>query len=141
MITQKILKRSLVVARRMRHYAEGYTHLNPKDCFIVGLLHDVGHEFSDEECCAEDGGYALQNVGFDYWKEIRWHGNPEAVHCSTMLLLLNYVDMTTDANGNVVTMAKAYGDIVDKYGINSKQAEGYLKLKRQLEKEIGKTID
>lgn len=121
---------SLSVARKMKFLAEktiGFPH-SPKDMFLLGLIHDASYEFV---CCQEDheqrGGEILRDNGYKYWREVYYHGNPDSEYCSRALTLLNYADMTTDQEGNDVSIEERLENIKERYGADSVQ---YLKAVR-----------
>ena len=71
------LKHSLVVARKMVEIAKLNKMSNEQIeiCFLIGYNHDIGYEFSENGINHNKiGGEILKNSGFQYWKEIYYHG-------------------------------------------------------------------
>ena len=100
-ITTNRVKHSLAVAVKMRELAltdyKKYP-VNPDDAFILGMLHDVGYAFSEnQETHANKGGIVLKAQNYKYWQEVYYHGIPQEEYDSPMLQLLNYVDMITNS--------------------------------------------
>ena len=123
-LSENRVKHSLAVARKMQELAsksENFPH-SPEDMFLLGYVHDmayefVGHQDEHEHYCGE----LLRDNGYKFWKEVFYHGDPAASYKSSALSLLNYADMTTDPNGNSVTMEMRLEDIGLRYGKTSKQ--------------------
>lgn len=126
-LTSDRLNHSLSVAKKMKELATCFPHkypVNPEEAFILGLLHDVGYEFSDEQKeHANKGGLILKEQGYKYWKEVYYHGIPQDEYCSNMLSLLNYVDMITGPQGDYMTIEERINDIASRYGKDSLQAK------------------
>ncbi|EEP29073.1 hypothetical protein [Shuttleworthella satelles] len=57
-----------------------------------------------------------------------YHGIPQEDYDSAELRLLNYMDITTDPSGDVVTIEERIEDIKQRYGENSYQAQEALKM-------------
>lgn len=57
-----------------------------------------------------------------------YHGIPQEDYDSAELRLLNYMDITTDPSGDVVTTEERIEDIKQRYGENSYQAQEALKM-------------
>ena len=57
-----------------------------------------------------------------------YHGIPQEDYDSAELRLLNYMDITTDLSGDVVTIEERIEDIKQRYGENSYQAQEALKM-------------
>lgn len=118
------LKHCISVARKMMEIGKGYnlSEEELKDLFLLGYNHDFGYEF-----CSGNiehniiGGNVLKNNGYKYWKEVYYHGNPDADYDSLFLKILNMADMQIDKYGNDVGHAKRLEDIKTRYGEDSKQ--------------------
>ena len=124
-ITIDRMKHSLAVAKKMKELSstdpEKYM-CSPEDAFVLGLLHDIGYEFSSEQKDhANNGGLLLKGQGYKYWKEVYYHGIPQDEYDSPLLQLLNYVDMITGPTGEYVTVDQRIEDIVERYGKGSWQ--------------------
>lgn len=129
------LNHCLAVARKMKAMAEsieGFPY-TPEDMFYLGLLHDVAYEFvASQEDHEHRGGEILRNNGYIYWKEVFYHGNPNADFHSKALDLLNYADMTTDTQGHDITIELRLEDIALRYGADSDQYRNAFLLAEQI---------
>ncbi len=135
-ITIDRLKHSLSVARKMRALAiedpQKYP-VDPNEAYVLGLVHDIGYDFSDEQKeHAHKGGELLEAQGYKYWKEVYYHGVCQTEYDSVMLRLLNYVDMITGPTGEYVTIRERIEDIAQRYGKGSWQEEEAIKLTNRL---------
>ena len=111
-------RRAQLIARRLGIEAPE----EQKDIFLMGYLHDVGYEFSNNQAEHERiGGRLLEHNGYRYWQEIYHHGNPDAEYSSTLLDILNAADMLTNAKGESVTFEERLSDIASRYGNTSQQ--------------------
>lgn len=124
-ITIDRMKHSLAVAAKMKELArqepEKYP-VDPEDAFVLGMLHDIGYEFSKEQKeHAAKGGLILQKQDYKYWKEVYYHGIPQKEYDSPMLRLLNYADMITGPTGVYMTIQERINDIAERYGKGSWQ--------------------
>jgi len=117
------LNHSLAVANKMVEIGK---NLNLKesdlqDLFVLGYNHDIGYEFCTDNLKHNIiGGGILKNNGYKYWKEVYYHGNPDAEYKSLFLKILNMADMKIDKYGNDVGYEKRLEDIKSRYGKNSK---------------------
>jgi len=135
-ITVDRMKHSLAVATKMKELAstnkEKY-QVDPDDAFILGLLHDIGYEFSKEQKeHANKGGLVLKEQNYKYWREVFYHGIPQDEYDSPMLRLLNYVDMITGPTGEYVTIQERIDDIAKRYGKGSWQEQEAIELLKLL---------
>ncbi len=121
------MKHSLEVARKMKIFVELNPieyGINPEEAFLLGFIHDIGYEFCNtQEEHAKIGGNILKTQGYKYWKEVYYHGIIQYEYNSSLLQLLNFVDMTTGPNGEDMTMEERIDDIVRRYGKESPQAK------------------
>ena len=124
-ITLDRMNHCLAVAKKMKGIV--LANLNMYDCtpdeaFVLGMLHDIGYEFSSEQKeHANKGGIILKEQGYKYWKEVYYHGIPQEEYDSQILRLLNYVDMITGPTGEYVTIQQRIEDIAVRYGHGSWQ--------------------
>ena len=90
--------------------------------YILDYNHDIGYEFSEDklEHNIIDGNL-LKDNGYEYWKEVYYHGNPNTEYESLFLKILNMADMQIDKYGNDVGYEKRLADIENRYGISSIQ--------------------
>lgn len=132
-ITLDRLKHSLGVANKMQELAKDKAEVDSNDAFILGLLHDIGYQFTENTGeHAKVGGEVLKNQGYKYWKEVYYHGIPQKDFDSPMLQLLNYADMTIGPTGNELTIKERILDISNRYGRGSIQEETAIALAKQL---------
>ena len=126
------MKHSLAVARKMKELTLSCPvkyPVDPEEAFVLGFLHDIGYEFSEEQRNhASTGGIILKAQNYKYWKEVFYHGIPQEEYNSPMLRLLNYADMITGPSGEYMTIQERIDDIADRYGKGSWQEEAAAKL-------------
>ena len=131
-VTIDRIKHSLAVAKRMKELSQNDSEkypVLPEEAFILGLLHDVGYEFVDNQMeHAQKGGIILKQQGYKYWKEVYYHGYVQNEYRSSMLDLLNYADITTDPIGDYTTIERRILDVKERYGENSLQAKEIIEL-------------
>lgn len=117
------IKHSISVARKMVEIAKikQLSDEEIKNCFIIGYLHDIGYEFTENGIDHNIiGGEILKNNNFKYWKEIYYHGETDIEYESLYLDILNQADMQVDKYGNDVGYDERLNDIKKRYGGNSK---------------------
>lgn len=133
MIDEDRIKHSLAVARKMVSIANemGMDEKEKENCFVIGLNHDIGYEFTNKESHGKVGGEILRNSGFEFWKEIYYHGDFNKEFSSKYLTILNKADMQIDKYGNDVGYEKRLEDIKSRYGEDSKD---YIECKILIEK-------
>ena len=131
-VTIDRIKHSLAVAKRMKELSENDSEkypVIPEDAFILGLLHDVGYEFVDNQMeHAQKGGIVLKQQGYKYWKEVYYHGYSQNEYISPMLELLNYADITTGPTGEYTTIEQRIIGVKERYGEDSIQLEEIIAL-------------
>ena len=115
----------MAVAKKMKQMAiddpEKYP-VDPDDAFVLGMLHDIGYEFSNEQQeHANKGGLILKDQGYKYWQEVYYHGIAQKEYDSLILRLLNYADMVTGSVGESMTIQERIDDIAERYGKGSWQ--------------------
>ena len=135
-ITIDRMKHSVAVAIKMKELViqkpDKYG-CSPDDAFVLGMLHDIGYGFSDDQKeHANKGGMVLKEQGYKYWQEVYYHGIPQEEYDSQMLKLLNYVDMITGPTGEYMTVQERIDDIADRYGKGSWQELEAIELSRKL---------
>lgn len=123
--TMNRMKHSLSVAAKMKEIVANNPRkypFYPSDAFVLGMLHDIGYEFSSEQNeHANKGGLVLKEQDYKYWREVYYHGIYQTEYDSPMLRLLNYVDMITGPNGEYMTIKERIDDIARRYGKDSWQ--------------------
>lgn len=131
MITDERMKHMLGVARQCYSLAkeQGCTEAVSRDFFLMGLLHDIGYEFTDEqEKHAQIGYEMLEHVigssPYSYIniiESIGRHGDStyKLENTPLRLAILNRADMTTDNAGNPCTVDEKLREIAEHHGINS----------------------
>lgn len=136
-ITDNRLKHSLAVATKMKIMVQTDNEkypVDPDEAFVLGMLHDIGYEFSQEQQeHANKGGLVLKKQGYKFWKEVYYHGIPQKEYDSPMLRLLNYVDMITGPTGEYMTIQERIDDIAERYGKGSWQEVEAIELAKQFE--------
>lgn len=116
---------SLTVAKQMYTMALERTKdgFYARKMFHLGLVHDIGYQFTENNReHAHIGGEFLRDEGYEYWKKVYDHGNPDLLgEPSEEWFILNFADMTTDSKGNRVTMEERLKDIGSRYGYKSEE--------------------
>ena len=135
-VTIDRMNHSLSVANKMKELVEGSPNeynASPNEAFIIGILHDIGYEFVDDQKeHAHVGGLTLKKQGYKYWKEIFYHGLPQNEFTSPELWLLNYVDMITGPTGKYTTLVERIKEISVRYGMGSWQEREAIELSKML---------
>lgn len=126
----------MAVANKMKKLVaenEQVYMIGPDEAFVLGILHDIGYEFSEKQQeHANKGGMILKEQGYRFWKEIFYHGTPQMEYDSAELWLLNFVDMITGPKGESMTISQRISDIADRYGKGSLQETEAIKLAEQI---------
>lgn len=140
-LTVDNLKHMLGVARKCYSMAlyKGFTETEARQLFIMGLLHDAGKEFTDDN---NEQGKALKaslEDLFDYniftsemIEAIELHGKPEQNQNNTLLKILNEADLSVNHFGEDCGVYSRLIDIENRYGTNSKEYSDALKLAKEL---------
>lgn len=116
MISNERQKHILGVARLLKQEGEKrkFSKNKIEELFVLGLLHDLGYEFIDEQDYSRHnqiGGEILKKQNYKYWKEVYYHGVPNSLYQSEFLDLLNWADMHINASGEYVDFEKRLLDI------------------------------
>ena len=129
-ISIRKMSHMLTVARRcydIAKYKYSASEEDARKCFLMGLIHDFGYEFSEET--KEHPGIAaeiLRALTVDdivsITAAIEDHGELyQAEHCTIYDLVLNQADLEVDGIGNVVTVQERLDDIARRYGNGSRE--------------------
>lgn len=120
MISAYRMAHQLGVARCVVELARqrgGYSDEELQELFLMGYLHDVGYEFTEDSTeHAAVGGEVLARAGFEYWREVAYHGMPDCPYASPELDILNAADMHTSPVGEPVSYEERLQGIRDRYG-------------------------
>ena len=121
MISDDRYKHIIQVARLMKKYCEnnGFDNTYCQEMFTLGLLHDIGYEFSEHSEHNFVGGQLLKSQNYKYYNEIMYHGIPNPEYNSSELDILNYADMHINSKGNFVSFSERLNDIKNRYGEKS----------------------
>ena len=121
MISDDKIKHIIGVARLMKKYSEekGFDNNYCLEMFTLGLLHDIGYEFSEHSEHNSLGGQLLKSQSYKYFKEVLYHGIPKPEYASKELDILNFADMHIDSKGNFVSFTERLDDIKNRYGETS----------------------
>ena len=119
------MKHSLGVANAMygvvRANPEAYS-VSAEDAFTLGFVHDIGYRFdTDGTHHALVGGLLLKNQGYKYWREVYYHGIAQPEWESSLLWLLNYVDMGIGPDGEPMSLEDRLDDMAARFGKGSPQ--------------------
>lgn len=126
MIDNDRLKHIFEVAKLMKDKAKK-VGLDKEEMFTLGLLHDIGYEFGENEDHNIIGANILKKQNYKYYKEVMYHGCPNCEYQSVALDLLNFADMHIDKEGKFVYYNERLDDIKKRRGefslayINSKK--------------------
>ena len=132
------LKHSISVGRKMIELGKKHnlSEEELRDLFLLGYNHDIGYEFADNGFNHNViSGEILKEIGFKYWKEVYYHGEPNAEYKSFYLQLLNAADMQIDKYGNDVGFDERLKDIKNRYGVNSMQYQKSKQIVDKIKKE------
>lgn len=136
MITEDRIKHMLAVARKCEKLAKEKFNMSgekQKVAFVIGLLHDIGYEYTDAANHEVVGAVILEMAGFGHYSDIiRYHGFADTELRSTYLDVLNIADLTTSNKGEDCTVEDRIRYIESVYGDNSFNAINAKKLSKQL---------
>ena len=133
MISDDRICHIIAVARFMKDYClkNNYDLEYCQEMFTLGLLHDIGYEFSENKNHSEIGASILERQNYKYSREIKYHGLPNCEYSSNELNLLNWADMHIDSKGNYVSYPERLKDIEVRRGKNS---SAYINCEKLIEK-------
>ena len=118
MFDENRLKHTMQVSNIMEENAKNLG-LNPEDMFTLGFLHDIGYKFGDGSNHHIVGAKMLEQQGYKYYKEVRYHGMPTDEYSSIELDLLNFADMQVTRQGKKVSLDKRLDEISARNGEDS----------------------
>lgn len=115
------IKHSLSVALKMIEIGKKkkLSEEQLEELYVLGLNHDIGYQFGNNENHNEIGAEILKNSGYKYWKEVLNHGKIDNAYNSLYLDILNEADMKIDKFGNDVGYDNRLNDIKYRYGEKS----------------------
>ena len=100
----------------------GWDENKAQEMFFLGFVHDAGYQFSANQRQHEErGGNILRRSGYNYWREVYYHGSPGSPYQSDELFILNLADMQTSGKGERVSLQQRLDDIAARYGYSSEQ--------------------
>ena len=135
-ITENKLNHMLGVARKCYKLAleRGYSEDEARKLFLIGYLHDIGYEFTDNsEEHAEISYNIIKNTFGKSVIAIKEHGNPDIGLNNDYLNILNIADLTVNSFGKECSVYNRLSDIEIKYGKDSNQYTNAVKLAKKLE--------
>lgn len=124
---ERVNKHCFGVASYMRKHAKQ----NKDYMFTLGLLHDVG-KLNEDVPHEEYGALLMRELGFKYWKEIKYHGTPNCEYQSYELDLLNSADLSVNQYGEEVGYKARIEDIGERYGFDSINYKNAVALSKEL---------
>lgn len=134
-ITQDRLKHCIGVARKLYEMSleRGWNIDKAKEMFVLGLVHDIGYEFSTTQSAHADvGAGILEQCGFRYTNEVMHHGKVQMEYDSEELRMLNIADFLVGPDGNLVSAEERLMGISQRYGEKSFQYSEAKKLAHKL---------
>ena len=148
MIDENRIKHMLSVARKCYMLAKEKYQISEEDArkyFLMGLIHDIGYEFSREASEHPDiGADILESAASKEWfsdqdwlamiNAIRHHGKTTQYEYTIADYILNEADLTVDSQGNNVSIEERIEDIRVRYGNESRQHLNAVEMKKRLEK-------
>lgn len=134
-ISEDKLHHIIGVARRCYEIAKerGYCESTAQRLFLIGWLHDVGYEFSENfeghpiisnnmiSTLIKNGNFAIKN-----------HGRVDIDYSDYELDILNIADLTVDHKGNKCTIEERLKGIEERYGKDTESYKNAEKLAKQL---------
>lgn len=123
------------VAIKMRQWSMEHPEygVDPDCMFLLGWLHDIGYELRpDGKMHSQAAGILLLCNGYQYGKEVYYHGAVNRSCQSKAEDLLNWADMTTGFVGQYMSMAERVQHIEERYGKDSEQAKSAEELREYL---------
>lgn len=119
------LAHSLEVGRLAAEIAResfDWSDIRCQQMFLLGIVHDCGYEYAYSQIDHSFvGARLLKEAGYEFWREVRWHGIPSAPYASDELLILNIADMLVNGKGRRVSLSQRLADIEQRYGDSSEQ--------------------
>ena len=130
MISEDRKKHIWAVAEFLKNYAtkQNMKKQDVEDLYTLGLLHDIGYEFlkeKDYETHEIYGGEVLKRQGYEYWKEVYFHGQAKCKYQSKFLDLLNWADMRIDSSGNEVSLDGRLEELSKRYKLPIEKLNSY----------------
>ncbi len=122
-MTNERANHTWAVARKMVEIGKekNLSEEEQEDLFVLGINHDIGYQFGNNENHNELGAEFLKENGYKYWKEVYYHGKPNSEYSSIYLDILNEADMKINKEGQEVSYEERLDDIADRYGKESIQ--------------------
>lgn len=140
-ISEHRIKHMIGVARKCYQLAKEKYNMSEEDArkyFVMGILHDIGYEFTDERSEHPFVGadildsFTIQDIT-NINNAIRHHGKCLQYEYTKADYILNEADLTIDSKGNKVSMEQRCNDIKERYGEDSRQYKNAKEMKRILE--------
>lgn len=129
-MTNERANHTWAVARKMVEIGKekNLSEEEQEDLFVLGINHDIGYQFGNNENPNELGAEFLKENGYKYWKEVYYHGKPNTEYSSMYLDILNEADMKINKEGQEVSYEERLDDIADRYGKESIQYQNAKKV-------------
>ena len=140
MISENKLKHMRAVAEKCEALAKekGLSIAEQNACFVMGLLHDIGYAHCDETTNHPEQSYimlvgAIQN-SHNILPAIRYHGR-KYENLTVFDEILNLADLTTNYDGNDVTIEERLQSIAEHHGKESEHYQHAIEQAAALKKE------
>lgn len=136
-LTDDRLRHMREVARLLVDLADiaKITYTVPRDAiFLIGLLHDVGYEYSLEQAHhPKIGADMVKHLNPMLAHYVGLHGDPRIKQNEPILALLNIADLATGPAGEHLTIEARLANIARRYGEHSQQHTDAAELYAQID--------
>ena len=130
LLSENKIKHCKGVAEHMYSHAEEHG-LNKEEMYFLGLVHDIGYLFV-KQGHASKGSEFLKEMGYKYWKEVKYHGRWTDDYNSAALNLLRKADLSIDYLGRPINPLNRMDDVRKRYGEDSFQFKNVKKIVNNL---------
>lgn len=113
-----------------RHASDPFYGLDPREMYVLGLLHDIGY-LDGKSHHEASGGILMQRLGYKDYMEVSMHGDLLSVNymADKKLILLIEADLKVDMSSEEVGYEKRLEGIEKRHGRDSR---AYLLCKRNI---------
>lgn len=104
-----------------RHAADDFYDLDPRECYLLGYIHDIGY-IDGKSHHEENGGNLLKISGYDNWKQVFHHAdllNMDSIRDKKLILLIE-ADMKVDMSDKEVGYDRRLESVAERHGRSSR---------------------